>query len=377
MKLGLSLNRLCSIAALTASVLGTAAFADQFQLLVTVSPPGSISNPANWQDIPRFSFADTGAAPLTLASIPASQLSDPAGIAFRNASEFFVGNRHGNVLGQGSVKRFTLSADGLTVTPGATLTAPGMIGVHEVAFSPTSGELFAACVNNGIYRFQFDGSGNATANGSFAGGVPMRGVAVHPSGRYIYATSASSIIRVFRIELDNSITTLPNVPVAGASNLHFFAVHPDGSQLYVGDINTSRVYRFRMGSGGDLIPLGSTSSPAAIDQAFSPDGTEMFVGNHFGGGISRYRFDPDTNTWNASGFIATPSMGAFAIYTPTATPCSPDFNGDGNLDPDDLGDYINCYFSVPPCSGADFNSDGNVDPDDLGDFINAYFNGCP
>ncbi|MGD9691007.1 MAG: hypothetical protein AB7K52_11790 [Phycisphaerales bacterium] len=57
--------------------------------------------------------------------------------------------------------------------------------------------------------------------------------------------------------------------------------------------------------------------------------------------------------------------------------CAADFNADGNLDPDDLGDYINCYFSQPPCPMADFNADGNIDPDDLGDFINAYFAGCP
>ncbi|MGD9688920.1 MAG: S8 family serine peptidase [Phycisphaerales bacterium] len=56
--------------------------------------------------------------------------------------------------------------------------------------------------------------------------------------------------------------------------------------------------------------------------------------------------------------------------------CAADFNGDGNVDPDDLGDFINCYFGVPACDGADFNADGNVDPDDLGDFINTYFAGC-
>ncbi|MGD9690872.1 MAG: hypothetical protein AB7K52_14980 [Phycisphaerales bacterium] len=62
--------------------------------------------------------------------------------------------------------------------------------------------------------------------------------------------------------------------------------------------------------------------------------------------------------------------GLFVIY------CPADFNSDGNLDPDDLGDFINCFFTQPPCDGADFNADGNVDPDDLGDFINAFFGGC-
>ncbi len=52
--------------------------------------------------------------------------------------------------------------------------------------------------------------------------------------------------------------------------------------------------------------------------------------------------------------------------------CLADFNGDGSVDPDDLGDYINCYFSGS-CGRADFNGDGSVNPDDLGDFINVYF----
>jgi len=43
------------------------------------------------------------------------------------------------------------------------------------------------------------------------------------------------------------------------------------------------------------------------------------------------------------------------------------------VDPDDLSDYIACYFAAPPCGGADFNGDGTADPDDLSDYIGAYF----
>ncbi len=64
------------------------------------------------------------------------------------------------------------------------------------------------------------------------------------------------------------------------------------------------------------------------------------------------------------------------LLTPAPPACAADFNHDGSLDPDDLGDYINCYFSTPPCEQADTNADGSVDPDDLGDFINLYFAGC-
>jgi len=57
-------------------------------------------------------------------------------------------------------------------------------------------------------------------------------------------------------------------------------------------------------------------------------------------------------------------------YTP---PCPSDFNMDGVVDPDDLSDFIACFFGAPPCAGADFNGDGTADPDDLADFIAAYF----
>ncbi len=56
--------------------------------------------------------------------------------------------------------------------------------------------------------------------------------------------------------------------------------------------------------------------------------------------------------------------------------CPSDFNADGTIDPDDLADYIACYFTNPPCDAADYNRDTNIDPDDLSDYIAAYFGPC-
>ncbi len=64
--------------------------------------------------------------------------------------------------------------------------------------------------------------------------------------------------------------------------------------------------------------------------------------------------------------------GAYRLRS--APPCGADFNSDGNLDPDDLSDYIGCYFSQ--CTRADYNGDGVSDPDDLSDYIGDYFAGC-
>ena len=56
--------------------------------------------------------------------------------------------------------------------------------------------------------------------------------------------------------------------------------------------------------------------------------------------------------------------------------CPSDFNLNGELDPDDLADYIGAFFAVPAATTADFNTDGAIDPDDLADFIGSYFSGC-
>lgn len=56
--------------------------------------------------------------------------------------------------------------------------------------------------------------------------------------------------------------------------------------------------------------------------------------------------------------------------------CAADFTLDGEINADDLAEYINCFFASPSCAEAEMNGDGAVNADDLGDFINAYFAGC-
>ncbi|MGD9690360.1 MAG: hypothetical protein AB7K52_13925 [Phycisphaerales bacterium] len=53
--------------------------------------------------------------------------------------------------------------------------------------------------------------------------------------------------------------------------------------------------------------------------------------------------------------------------------CPADFNADRVVNADDLGDFINAFFSGDADVRVDFNRDGSVDADDLGDFINAFF----
>lgn len=57
--------------------------------------------------------------------------------------------------------------------------------------------------------------------------------------------------------------------------------------------------------------------------------------------------------------------------------CRVDFNGDADVNADDLGDFLNCYFqhtsTGPACIDADVNNDGDVNADDIADFVAAAF----
>src|SRR5262249_15583862 len=60
--------------------------------------------------------------------------------------------------------------------------------------------------------------------------------------------------------------------------------------------------------------------------------------------------------------------------------CLGDFNHDGDVNPDDIADFIACYFgeigAPGSCPAADFNTIEGVNPDDIADFLAVYFSPC-
>ncbi len=92
---------------------------------------------------------------------------------------------------------------------------------------------------------------------------------------------------------------------------------------------------------------------------------------------------------------------AVITFTVSAPACVLEYNNDGTLNPDDLGDFITDYYTDPPLPGpggyaiacpgeaapydqgykAAFTPDGSGQcippfPDNLGDYITGYFQGC-
>jgi hypothetical protein len=122
---------------------------------------------------------------------------------------------------------------------------------------------------------------------------------------------------------------------------------------------------------------------AASDILALPDG-RVFVSDNSGNRII-ILFDVTADgdfldTGERSTFLVNASGTVTSARGMAFVPCPSDFNSDLQINPDDLSDFITCFFldiSFPgTCEGADHNHDGFLNPDDLTDFITAFFLPC-
>ena len=135
------------------------------------------------------------------------------------------------------------------------------------------------------------------------------------------------------------------------------------------------------GSQNDLLTILGTGSLNGTISIRRPTGFVPVIGQGF-----TILTTTGTNTLTGTfSSISSPDQwhvvylnnAAMIVFDGVGSPtCQPDFNGDGILDPDDLADFIGCFFSQPPCPAADYSGDGSIDPDDLADYITAFFAGC-
>ncbi|MBK9121484.1 MAG: PEP-CTERM sorting domain-containing protein [Phycisphaerales bacterium] len=293
--------------------LTTGALADPFYLLVTQSPPGPANtNPATWGGVLLYDVAGSGGAATPRAGISPAELSDPCGLAHNAAGEIFVSNRHGN-NNPGSLSRFTFEPLTGAFTATGVISGNGLYGVHEAAFNPVDGELFAANAAGAVSRFTFDTEGQALPQGTIGAGT-MRGVAVSVTGDRLYVSKAGNTIERFDL---NSGLPLPTIQVPGASSLHFMAWGPEGD-LYVADYYASAVFRYTFDANQEPTlhsMIGGLTG--ALDVAFSPDGTEMFVAGHGNGIIHRLGYDGVTDGWIPQSQLHTGvSLGGLLVVVP-------------------------------------------------------------
>lgn len=293
-----------------------------FILLVTESPPGPDNgNPASWGGVRGYFVAGDGASLQAIDAIPASAVADPVALAFRSSSsEVFVSNRHGNNAANGvagSISRFTFDPRTRRLTASGAIVGNGLAGVHQAAFNPVTGELFAANVKGGISRFTFDDAGNALPNGVIATGE-ARGVAVSPDGRRLFVSGAASTLQQFELP---SGTELQRMVVGTATTaLHYLT--PRGTELYVAGLYDHTIHRLRIGASSELTlapaVLGA-SNPVSV--AFSASGRELFaVGHKASHVLARFTADAGGELWAVAAAVDVPFSGGGALVLPGGAP---------------------------------------------------------
>ncbi|MFT3700269.1 MAG: hypothetical protein QM831_44405 [Kofleriaceae bacterium] len=283
------------------------------EIFITQSPPGPDNgNMASWLGVLQFSVRGDGAALAAGTGLDKTMVEDPVDAVFRSASsELLISNRHGNNSADGvagSISRFKYDQGTHALTSLGEITGNGLAGVHQIIFSPTTGELFAANVNTAISRFTFNGD-TPTPNGTISDG-PTRGVFVSPDGARLYQTTASNVIRQWDLATNTELTP---ITFTTTENFHFFGYRK--GDLYVAGLDGNHVYRFHIEGNDDLTMVETIDADAPIGIAFSADGEEMFITGHRTSDIvQRYTHQAD-DTWavNGTSIDLGSSLGGIAI----------------------------------------------------------------
>lgn len=299
-----------------------------FQIIASETPMVS----GGGQGIRRYLVKDTFGITTQLTPITGELVDDPAGLALRNRKELFVGNRSAH--SGGSIRRFLL--EGSVYTPDYTITGNGAGDCHQLVFDPNNGELFQTNRASGqCARFLFDNDGNSIPNGTIAmpDGDYQLGVAVRPTDRQLFV-SAYQYVRRFGRNGDGSYTYIDSFAEGSNEGYHFMKFRDD--ELYLAAFTTNRVLRYSFDASGNPVYKDAVASEGAVDLAFSPDEQEMFVTNHRNGGISRFRYDPDTDSWTQFGDIIETPMLAGIVVTEEVCPYRSDMNGDCDVEYEDV-----------------------------------------
>jgi hypothetical protein len=304
-----------------------AAPSPKFFILVTGTPAGSA--PQNtWQGVLRYDIDDDFLPAKQGTAIPATDVADPIGLAFRQTTaEVFVGNRRG--MTTGSVSRFLYTAASETFAKnGADLAMNDSAGaVMQLAFSKDELELFVARDGGQITRFKLDSQGNTSPNGAITGLGAMIGVAVSPDGTRLYASQQfSSTIREFSLP---SGTELPGFTIPNAQRPHLMVMDSLSKRLYVSDISSNFVYALDIDSKDDLSLAQSITATNPISVALSPDRQELFATSHNftpPDVIDRFKLDtkPQWITEGSNtGISTTTALGGTLVFLASSIPTLP------------------------------------------------------
>ncbi|HJY77042.1 MAG TPA: beta-propeller fold lactonase family protein [Burkholderiales bacterium] len=289
---------------------------------IAVDPSGKFAYVANSSpgsnSVSAYTInASTGA----LADVPGQVFAagnGPASLAVAPSGTFaYVAN-----LG-GDISAYSIDADG-ALTPLAGPNVAAGTNARSIAVDPSGkfayvandggGDISAYTIVGGALT-SIDADAGTAGIQNFAAGTFPAGVAVHPSGKFAYVTNfGSSNVSAYSIDATTgALTPVPNSPFStGPAGAHPFgiAVHPSGKFLYVTNNGSGNVSAYTIdATTGALTAIDAIPGTVAIDNfaagtgpqsvTVDPSGKFAYVANNASNNISAYTIDPSSGALTA------------------------------------------------------------------------------
>jgi 6-phosphogluconolactonase len=182
-----------------------------------------------------------------------------------------------------------------------------------------------------IYRFDGQRGSLAAAEPPFAAlaaGAGTRHIALHPSGRYLYVVNElNSTVTAFaredgtpRLTELQTIATLP-ADFRGVNHPAEVAIHPSGRFLYASNRGQDAIAVFAIdGDTGRLTGRGHVPTGGKNPRQFAihPSGKYLLVANQDSDSVVSFRVDPATGGLKATGHRALVPKPVCVLVTPAS-----------------------------------------------------------
>ncbi len=216
------------------------------------------------------------------------------------------------------------ATSGQNVTVSATLSgleATATLSINSFAYVYSEVNPF------GLSLFRVDSeSGALTSIGSVSfspADRPNSGLAVHPTGRFVYATTANpspGYISLYLVDPMTGALTLSPTTYQAANSPRAMTVDPTGRFLYaannLGDTVSTLAVDLVNGSLNRLSPGPILNGPPATEEptsvAVHPSGRYLYTANSLSYDVSFYKVDPETGTLSDKETIPVPGVGRLA-----------------------------------------------------------------
>ena len=180
--------------------------------------------------------------------------------------------------GSKTIEALSMGTDG-SLASSATLSVS--YTPDRCAVSPDRSYLYVTGEDSYVYVYRIGGGGALTLVQSCTAGAEMEGIAITPSGKYLYsADTVNNTIAAFSINSSTgALTALSPATYATGTHPISIAITPDGAHLYATVSGTGYVYALSINSStGALTAISNyATGTAPWSIAVSPSGSFLYV----------------------------------------------------------------------------------------------------